>query len=494
MVPGRGLKVNFSLNEIILRVKETGMSELIRISPVTRINGFWDLEIKVENGEIKDAFSGGIFFRGFEEILKGRDPRDAGYLTERICGICSTAHSMASARAMEAALKIKIPRNAVLLRNLIFGADLLQNHIRHFYLLSVLDYAKGPDRPPFIPRYEGDYRLSSGETESIMNNYRQHFEPARLTHEMVTVFGGKAPHQHGIVAGGVTSVPTVDKIQKFLGMLNVVSEFISDRMIPDAEMLADKYSDYYKIGRGYGNLISFGNFELPGQPDKFVIPFGVYAGEKVEKFDQGKILEHVHNSWYAQEKPLNPAQGETEPEPDIKDAYSWVKAPRYEGKPFETGPLAHLWMKGDYRRGISTMDRIMARALEAQMVSRLMEDWAKELEVGKPVYEPFKMPDRTVEGVGYTGAMRGALGHWVRFKGKKILNYQIITPSAWICSPRDDTGKRGPVEEALIGTPVADVNNPIEIGRVARSYDPCLACAVHLVKIDGQRFKLRVLA
>lgn len=178
--------------------------------------------------------------------------------------------------------------------------------------------------------------------------------------------------------------------------------------------------------------------------------------------------------------------------PDKEAAYSWVKAPRYHGVPFETGPLAHLWMKGDYRNGFSAMDRLMARALEAKFVADLMRQWAKELEIGKPIYRPYEFPDREVTGVGYTGAMRGALGHWVRFKGQKILNYQIVTPSAWVCSPRDDKGQRGPVEEALIGTPVPNAASPIEIGRVARSYDPCLACAVHLLKVDGERVKYQI--
>jgi hydrogenase large subunit len=470
------------------------MTEKIRISPVTRINGFWNLEVEVKNGEVSDAWSSGLFFRGFEQILQGRDPRDAAYLTERICGICSSAHAVAAANAIEDALKIEIPRNAKLIRNLSFGADLLQNHVRHFYLLTIFDFLKGPEIPPFVPRYENaDYRLSKQETDRVVENYRQHFEIARMTHEMVTIFGGKAPHQHGIVAGGVTTHPTVDKIQKFLGMLDMVRAFIADKLIPDLELLANKYDDYYEIGRGYENLLAFGNFAVPDKPGKFVMPFGVYRDGKMEKFDQAKITESIHNSWYAEDKPSNPEAGKTEPDLDKQAAYSWVKSPRYDGVPIETGPLAHLWMRGDYRNGFSTMDRLMARALEAKFVADLMREWAKELEIGKPVFQPYDFPGHEVTGIGYTGAMRGALGHWVRFKGQKILNYQIITPSAWVCSPRDDKGQRGPVEQALIGTPVPDPANPIEIGRVARSYDPCLACAVHLLKVDGQRVKYQII-
>ncbi len=458
------------------------MSKKIRLSPVTRINGFWNLEIQVESGKITDAWSSGIFFRGLEEILQGRDPRDAVYLTERICGICSTAHAVASSHAVEDALKLQVPKNAVLLRNLTFGADLLQNHLRHFYLLSILDFVKGPDSPPFVPGYRGDYRLSSPETDRIIENYRRHFELARLTHEMVTVFGGKCPHQHGIVPGGFTTHPTGDKIQKFMGMLDLVEAFIKDRLVPDVELLARRYEDYYKIGRGYGNLLAYGKFDVPGKPGEFVLPFGVYTDGRTERFDPGKILEHIHNSWFAQDEPRNPRRGRSKPDPDKEGAYSWVKAPRYNGKPYETGPLANLWMKGAYTRGISTMDRLMARALEAKLVAGLMKEWLKELEIGKTIFQPHEFPAREVEGAGYTGAMRGALGHWVRFRGHKILHYQIVTPSAWFCSPRDDRNIRGPVEEALVGTLLVDAANPVEVGRVARSFDPCLACAVHLVK------------
>lgn len=464
------------------------MSQKIRISPVTRINGFWNLEVMVDGGQVTDAWSSGLFFRGFEEILKGRDPRDAAYLTERICGICSTVHAIASSKAIERALDIEIPRNAVLLRNLTYGADLLQNNVRHFYLLSVFDFAQGPDIPLLAPSYKAEYRLTDAENKRILESYKQSFEIARLTHEMVTVFGGKAPHQHGIIPGGFTTPPTTDKIQKFMGMLDLVSAFINDKLIPDVELIAKRYEDYYQIGVGHKNLFCYGGFADINKRGSYKIPYGVYSEGEITKFDSRKIREHVHQSWY---KDVDPQHPRTDmkvpaPDPDKKEAYSWVKAPRYDGKAFETGALAHLWMLGKYRRGISAMDRYMTKVLEAQLVADWMKQWLLELEIGKPIYQPYSFTDKEVEGVGYTGAMRGALAHWVRFKGKEIAGYQIITPSAWNCSPRDDKEMRGPLEEALIGTPVADPDNPIEIGRVARSFDPCLACAVHLIDANGE--------
>lgn len=457
------------------------MSPLIRISPITRINGFWNVEVEVNNGRVTDARSSGMIFRGFEKILQGRDPRDAIYLTERICGICSSAHGIAAAHAIEDALNLTVPENAVFIRNLSFGADLLQNHVRHFYLLSSLDYVEGLNVPPMIPRYKGEYRIPKGETDIILRNYNEHFEIARKCHEMVVVFGGKIPHQHGIVAGGVSVHPDTSKVQKFLAMLDEVEKFITQKMLPDAERLTHYYADYYEIGRGHGNMLAYANFPTAPKQQNQVIPFGIVVDGRVEKFTEGRILEYLKYAWY-DGRPLPPEKGETRPDADKEGGYSWVKAPRYRGKPLETGPLAHLWVKGDYTRGISTMDRIMARVLEAKMLAGLMKDWAQKLKQGRPIYTPLSFPAGEIVGTGYTGAMRGALGHWVTIKDKFITRYQIVTPSAWNCSPRDDNGVRGPVEEALIGTPVADSDNPIEIGRVVRAFDPCLACAVHVLQ------------
>lgn len=463
------------------------MCALIRISPLTRINGFWNVEVEVNNGRVTDARSSGIIFRGFEKILLGRDPRDAIYLTERICGICSTAHALAAAFALENALNLKVPENAVFIRNLSFGADLLQNHIRHFYLLAMVDFVEGLNLPPLIPRYKGGYRIPQQEAEILRRNYDAHFEAARKCHEMVVVFGGKVPHQHGIVVGGVSVPPDTSKVQKFLAMLDGVEKFINEKMLPDAERLAHYYADYYEIGRGHGNMLAYANFPTAPGEQKPVIPFGVVVNNQVEKFSPGQIVEYLKYAWYDGET-LPPERGETKPNADKESGYSWVKAPRYRGLPFETGPLAHLWLKGDYTRGISTMDRTIARVLEAKMVAGLLRKWAKELKQGQPIYREYTLPGGEISGAGFTGAMRGALGHWVKIKNKRIARYQIITPSAWSCSPRDDRGVRGPIEEALIGTPVADPDNPIEIGRVVRAFDPCLACAVHLVR-PGREMK-----
>lgn len=445
--------------------------------------------MEIEGGRVIDARSSGIYFRGLELILRNRDPRDAPYLTQRICGICSSAHALASARALDQAFGLDIPPNAVLLRNLVFGADLLQNHIRHFYVLGLPDFARGPDQPPWTPRYEKGYRFTRQQTRRLTDHYLEALEASRLAHEMVVVFGGKVPHQHGIVAGGATVPPSADNIRLFGTMLERVASFIENRLLPDTELLADTYRDYYQIGRGHGHQFSYGGLPDPGRGGQLTDPPGVVINGEIRPLDQGKIVEHLRFSWYQENVPRHPAQGETVPDPGKGGAYSWVKAPRYEGLALETGPLARLWLAGEYRRGVSAMDRIVARALEARRMAHFMKDWLDQLNPNTPVFQPFNLPGRA-EGFSLSIAMRGGLGHWVKIENGRIAAYQIITPSAWNQSPRDDKGQRGPVEEALVGTPIEDPESPIEVGRVARSFDPCLACATHVILPGGHRFVL----
>ena len=176
-----------------------------------------------------------------------------------------------------------------------------------------------------------------------------------------------------------------------------------------------------------------------------------------------------------------PASGLTEPRVDKAGAYSWLKAPRYDGKVHEVGPLARMWVNGDYRRGVGVTHRLLARALETQKVAAAMSDWLDQLQPGQPTYRHARTPGAAV-GEGLTEAPRGALGHWIRIQNGDIADYQFVAPTTWNCSPKDDFGQHGAVEQALIGTPVADIQSPIEVLRVIHSFDPCLACSVHMVR------------
>lgn len=457
------------------------LKKKIVIGPLTRANNSCSVEVTVENKKVVDAWCSGIFFRGFELILQDRDPRDACYLTARICGICSSAHGTAAALALEDAAGITPPRNGNLLRNLILGADFLQNHIRHLYAFSLADFVNGPDIPPFIPNYSADKRLPQKANDTMINHIYESLEISRFCHELVTLLGGKAPFPHGILAGGSTVPPSIDIIMNFRAKLKKVNHFIQNIMMPDVYTLAEAYPDYYEIGNRNLNMLAYGIFPRSEKDTERYFPGGAVTGGQQQKVDASVIREHLTNSWYTDDcGNRHPSKGQTIPDRDKEDAYSWVKAPRYNGISVEGGPLAQLWIRGDYRNGISTMDRIVARALEAELIGIMMESWLGELEPDKPIFTPFEIPLHA-EGIGLMGAMRGPLGHWVRIEKGRIAHYQIITPTAWNFSPRDDSGNKGPVEEALIGTPIADENQPIEIGRVIRAFDVCSSCSAHVI-------------
>ncbi|SFR00250.1 nickel-dependent hydrogenase large subunit [Desulfoscipio geothermicus] len=453
----------------------------ITINPVTRANSPFVVEVTVSGGKVVDARCGVQFFRGFELILRHRDPRDASYLTERVCGICSSAHGTAAAFALEDAAGVRPPYNGNILRNLILAADLLQNHIRHFYLLGLPDYVKGPDMPPFVPGYKKDFRLSDKANRDMLQNYYIAFEMARVAHELVAILGAKAPFPHSLLAGGSTVAPTADVVMDFGYKLKKINDFIQNRMVADAHVLAEVYADYYVIGRRPADMLVFGMFPRDERDRARYFPFGVVEDGRVKQVDLQAVREDLSHAWYVDAGDLPPPEyEETEPDREKEGAYSFVKAPRYNGRAMEGGPLARLWVSGDYRHGVSTLDRIMARVLETEKIGRLMEDWLQELRPGEPVYKPFEIPQKAA-GVGLTGAMRGPLGHWLRIEKGRIARYQIITPTAWNMSPRDAAGRPGPMEQALLDTPVADENEPIEISRVVRAFDPCSACATHVI-------------
>lgn len=510
------------------------MSTIV-IDPITRIEGHLKIEAVIDNGKVKEAKTSGTLFRGIELILRGRDPRDAPRITQRICGVCPTSHATASTFALDQAFGVseRIPKNGRLIRNLILGSNFIQSHILHFYHLAALDYVdvtamvnydggdadmqsakrfleKG-ELAPFVPRYEGDYRLSKKANQEAASHYLQAFDVRRRAHEMLAVFGGKMPHDVGIVPGGVTQIPTVDTMTSFLWRLNGVRRFIDNVYLPDVLKVAQGYPDYLETGAGCGRLLAYGGF--PTETGKLLVG-GTITTDLVPKgLDPAQITESVRYSWYVSSgDPLHPTVGTTEPQWGKEGAYSWIKSPRYQGKVHEVGPLARIVV--NYARGneavkplvdsalselkagpaalFSVMGRHLARALECKLVADAMADWVLELSPGEPVYAPYKIPEEG-EGAGMTEAPRGALGHWVTLTEGKIGHYQCVVPTTWNASPRDAGGNPGPIEQAITGTKIKDEQNPFEIVRIVRSFDPCLACAVHLVRAKGRtigRFRL----
>lgn len=504
----------------------------IVIHPITRIEGHLKVEVTVENGIVKDANMSGTMFRGIEMMLRGRDPRDAILITQRICGVCPEPHAVASVSAVDdyAGLSDSIPENGILLRNLILGTRSVCDHILHFYILSgldfvdpakVLDYA-GDDKDlntlkqflqngyskPFLPRDDIDYRLDDATTQAVVGHYIKALEIYRKAQEAATLFGGKWPHDAAIVSGGVSEQPTADKMTAFIWRLEEIADFVENIYIPDVLAVAKVYSEYLEMGQGCKNLLAFDGFKTKsnGSYNDTLFKGGLVTGtDKYSEIDIIKITEDVAHSWFKDSEPLRPAEGKTEPDPDKAEGYSWLKSPRYNGEVFEVGPLAsvlstYLGKKDPLFTGLvdgalaelggtvehmySIAGRHLARALSAKIIASQLLGWAQDVKIGEPTTVEYN-PPKDGQGVGLVAAPRGALGHWLNVKDGRISNYQVITPTAWNASPKDRNGQPGPYEQAIIGLKVSDSQAPIEILRAIRSFDPCTACAVHLVTPKG---------
>lgn len=452
----------------------------IVIDPVTRLEGHLKVMVAVDAGKVVKAEVVGTMFRGFEQILAGRDPRDAVFLTQRICGVCPADHATASALALDDAFKVEVPENGRLLRNLMLGSNYLQSHITHFYHLSLPDYVQLPEIAPFTPHYTGDFRFNKDANEKLAGHYFQALVIRRKCHELVAQFGGKMPHLASIIAGGTSQNATVERIAAARKLLGEIGAFINTIYEEDVRTIATAYQDYFKTGKGPGRLMTFGAFPMDAGARKNLFARGIFADGVIASLDPSKITEDVSHSWYSARSGGQPAELSTQPDADKKDAYSWVKAPRYDGTTVEVGPLARMWMNGMYQQGISAMDRIVARMLEAKFMAAALERWLDELNPGGQCEAAVEIPFEG-EGMGLTEAARGALGHWIKIRGGKIERYEAVVPTTWNASPLDGKGKHGAIEEALLGLEVPDADNPLPVVRVIHSYDPCLACAVHLI-------------
>jgi Ni,Fe-hydrogenase I large subunit len=563
----------------------------IVVDPITRIEGHLRIEAEVNGGMVTDAWSSSTMFRGIETILKNRDPRDAWYFTQRFCGVCTTVHSIASIRAVENALNIKIPPNAELIRNIIIGIQNVQDHVIHFYHLHALDwvditsgltadpartatlaasisdwplnsptYFKGVQDKlkafvgkgrlgPFANAYWGHpaYKLPPEANLMATAHYLEALEWQKDVIKIHAILGSKNPHPQTFLVGGM-AIPidpdsqnalNADKLMEIKRLLIKAQEFVEKVYIPDLLAVASFYKEWAAIGGGVGNYLSYGEFPEQGSGQLW-LPAGVIMNKdlaKVFPVDQKKVTEYVDHSWYdytsGAGKGLHPWDGESEgkysgPKPpyqflDTDKKYSWVKAPRYEDQPMEVGPLARLLVA--YASGhkqvqeavngvlkklgvgpaalFSTLGRTAARGIDCLLIAQETPKWLDQLidNIGKGDYnthnnekwDPATWPAEA-SGYGWHEAPRGALGHWIKIKDKKILNYQAVVPSTWNASPRDAKGLRGPYEAALVGTPMADPTKPLEILRTIHSFDPCLACAVHLFDAQGNEMvKVNVL-
>ena len=469
----------------------------IAIDPVTRIEGHLKAEVVVENGKVVDAKLTGGMYRGFESILRGRHPRDAAHIVQRICGVCPTAHATAASIALEKASGTAVPSNGRATRNLILGANYLQSHILHFYHLAGQDFIQGPDTAPFMPRYaKPDLRLPPAINAVGVDQYVEALEVRAVCHEMVALFGGRMPHVHGILAGGAAEIPTKEKLVEYAARFKKVRKFVEEKYLPVVYLVGSQYKDLGAFGQGYRNALCVGVFPLDDEGKEFVFKAGAYQDGKDMPFDVKRVTEDVKFSWFADSTSGKPfTKGENVLEVDKKGAYSFVKAPLYNGKPMEVGPLARMWVNNkpispigqklfkeyfgldvkNFRDmgedlAFSLLGRHVARAEESYLMLDVVERFLKEV---RPDEETFSMPVmKDSEGFGFTEAPRGSLMHFTKVRNGKIDNYQIVSATLWNCAPRNDTGMRGALEEALIGVPVPDIENPVNIARLIRAFDP----------------------
>ncbi len=486
------------------------------VDPIPRIEGHMGVTLTISSasaGIVTDAQTAGNMYRGFENFLVGQEPLDAPLITQRVCGVCPTNHAIAAAEAMDDAAKVQPTPNGRLLRNLINGAEYLHSHVLHFYILALQDYIDMSSLgAPWAPLYGADRRVAGPDLTNFINHYLDAIVIRRKAHTICATLSGKQPHGATIIGGGCSATPSAADITTMSSLLTDIQNFVDNKYIPDANLLFNTYyADYKTHGVGPGKLLSYGVFpQGTDSVNSFLLKRGIYNGTSViPVMDQNKIVEDVAHSWYTNADNLQPLNGVTTPVitphnsnavptvpgifPGKAGAYSWLKSPRYKTDGvnkdvYEVGPLARMVVTGDYTAGISVADREIARSLETKKVADAMVGWLTALgsNLSAPSFIQCEIPANG-SGIGLTEAERGALGHWVTYdSNKKIAHYQIITPTCWNASPMDANGAKGAIEQALIGTPIANASQPVEALRVIHSFDPCLACAVHVITDDGK--------
>ncbi len=397
---------------------------------------------------------------------------------------------------------------------------------------------------PFANAYWGHpaYKLPPEANLMAVAHYLEALDWQRDVIRIQALLGAKNPHAQTYLVGGMSLPVDPDSqnalnaasIQFMKGLAKKAHEFVEKVYIPDILAVAPFYLDWAGYGAGVGNFLSYGQFpnDTASNSDNTYFPRGIILNKDlstVHPVDHTKVTEYVTHSWYTysggDDTAKHPWDGETNyqytgPKPpyeflDTDKKYSWLKAPRYDDKAMEVGPLARMliaYASGHQRVQevvnlvlkklgnlpatvlFSTLGRIAARGVETLVTAEQLPVWIDQLAANMKKgdlrihsgekWDPSEWPSEA-QGYGFYEAPRGSLGHWVKIKDQKIENYQIVVPGTWNGSPRDGKGQRGPYEEALIGTPVANIEQPVEILRTVHSFDPCMACAVHVVDPDG---------
>lgn len=477
------------------------------VGPFGRVEGDLEVQLEVEQGVVCSARVVSSLYRGFEPMLRGKPPADALVYTPRICGICSVSQSVAAARALADAQGIAPPPNGLLATNLVLANENLVDHLTHFYLLFMPDFARGvyrnrPWHRPIAERFTAIRGSASAEAMSAR---------ARFLH-LMGLLAGKWPHSLAIQPGGVTRSVSAGEKAKLAGILFEFRRFLEERLFGDQlEAVAGLESG--EALRAWADARPWNSADLPrflhladdlalqrlgAGPGRFM-SYGAYATESGRLFTEGVwdggpqgldvagIREDLSHAWMTQGSAAkHPFEGITQPDADAPAGYTWCKAPRLDGRVMEVGALARQQVAGHPlirdlvgQGGAHVAARVIARLLELALVVPQMEAWVRELRPGEVCCDSGPMPDEA-SGQGLTEAARGSLGHWVRIKNGRILNYQIVAPTTWNFSPRDGAGVPGALEQALVGAPVREgERDPVAVQHIVRSFDPCMVCTVH---------------
>jgi len=565
------------------------MSPRITIDPITRIEGHLRVDAQIDGGVVRDAWSSGQMWRGIELIVQGLDPRDAWMYVQRICGVCTTVHAIASVRAVENAIGLEIPLNAQYIRNLLVTSHALHDHVVHFYHLSALDWvdvtsalnadpAEASRIAESLSPWPGNSRremeavkaklqsvIDSGQLGIFTNGYWGHpamklppevnliavshylqaLEYQRRANQAVATLGGKTPNIQNLAVGGVANPINLDeqtainmnKLVYVRDALVEVGKFVREVYIPDVIAIGAMYPEWLSYGAGVTNYLAVPDLPLNGAGTEFALPGGTImdgdlnAVTPITSFEdpyfRDNVSESIAHSWYAGDWSRHPWEEETVPQYtdfDGNEKYTWVKAPRFDGRPMQVGPLAEMligYAVGDKRirawvdtaldrassiAGVrvtpqmlhSTLGRHLARAVRTAVLAELaLEQWELLVaNIGRGDVETWVepvFPKGEQRGFGFHEAPRGTLSHWVVIENGKIKNYQAVVPSTWNAGPRDERGALGPYEASLLGNPVVDPERPLEVVRTIHSFDPCLACAIHTFDPDGtERAAVRV--
>ena len=560
------------------------------VDPITRIEGHLRIDCEVDDGRVTKAWASGQMWRGIELILKDRDPRDAWIFAQRICGVCTTVHAIASVRAVENALGLEVPLNAQYIRNLIIGAHAVHDHIVHFYHLSALDWvdivsalSADPAAAARLAQSLSDWPRNSvqeftqvqerlkafvesgqlgvfgsgywGHSAMTLSpeinllaavHYMQALDYQRRANRIVAILGSKTPHIQNVAVGGVAnpinldsqSTLSVERLMAIRTAIDEIGAFVTQVYLPDVAAIGAQYADWTGYGAGITNYLSVPDMPLDTKGTEFALPGGYIPGgnlgefQPISSFDDeffaNGVKESVKHSWYRGGRgALHPYDGETDPQyTEFEDdgKYSWVKSPTFRDERAQVGPLAnvlamyvagheptqrytnqlvemvssHLGSELPLEALHSTIGRHAARAVRcAVLYETLADQWQRLVDnIGAGDTDTFnrpEFPEGEVRGVGFHEAPRGVLSHWTVIRDGRIANYQAVVPTTWNAGPRDEDDEPGPYEASLVDNPVADTELPLEILRTVHSFDPCLACAIHLLDTN-QREIVRVRA